>query len=260
MENRLSRLFVMKKSRILNVYFTAGYPTLDSTVGIIKSLEKAGADIIELGIPYSDPLADGPTIQNSSAAALNNGMHLDLVFEQVLRARKESQIPIVLMGYFNQMLQYGERRFISRCKEVGVDGLILPDLPMYIYERDYRSLFEECGISISFLITPETSESRIKKADSLSSGFLYVVSQSSITGKAQDTTAHQIKYFDRIKNMDLYSPKLIGFGIHDRASFDLANEYAEGAIIGSAFIRMLGKKGAEEANIKEFVNGIISPV
>jgi len=211
------------------VYFTAGYPQLTSTVDIIKSLSAAGVDLIELGMPYSDPLADGTTIQQSSQIALANGLHLDLLFDQVVESRQHSDVPIIMMGYFNQVLQYGEERFLQKAATCGVDGMIIPDMP----------IFDTLGLGMSFLITPMTSDERIRQADRLSSGFIYVVSSSSITGKSGDISAAQTAYFQRIKAMNLESPQLIGFGIHDKKTYDTACDHSDGAIIGSAYIRAL---------------------
>jgi len=241
--SRLRQLFEHKKSDVLNIYTTAGYPNLDSTVETVLALEKAGVDIVELGMPYSDPMADGETIQLSSAQALANGMTLDLLFEQVKAIRAQSQIPLVLMGYLNQWMQYGEDRFLAACKDSGIDGLIIPDLPMDIYETEYADKVKAAGLDFSFLVTPQTSDDRIRKADQLSQGFLYVVSQSSITGGSKDIQDSQVTYFNRLKRLQLETPKLIGFGIHDKATFDKACAYANGAIIGSAFIRHLGNGG-----------------
>ena len=254
--NRLQILFDQKKKDLLNIYFTAGYPKLNDTEKLIVSLDKAGADLVEVGMPYSDPLADGPTIQESGQVALENGMKLDLLFEQLKRARAETEIPIILMGYFNQLMQYGVERFLRQCKALGVDGLILPDLPMEIYEEDYQALFEELGLYIIFLITPQTSEERIRKVDALSKGFIYMVSNSSITGAKTGISEQQLEYFNRIEEMGLQNPRLIGFGISNNETFQTACRYAAGAIIGSAFIKAL--KGSEEVEktTLEFVNKI----
>ena len=244
-----------KGKEILNVYYTAGYPKLNSTLTILKSLSDQGVDLIELGMPYSDPLADGETIQRSSQIALQNGLSLDVLFSQVREAREYTQVPIIAMGYYNQMLQYGIDRFLSRASEVGIQGLIIPDLPMDIYERDYVALFEKYNMEISFLITPRTSETRIRQADRLSSAFIYVVSQTSITGKKGDIQSGQKEYFERIEKMKLKSPRLIGFGIHDKTTYDVACKYSHGAIIGSAFIRALDGESIEDS-IDEFIKGI----
>lgn len=257
MDNRLTRLFGQKKEDVLNVYFTAGHPTLDSTVTIIKSLAEHGADIIEIGMPYSDPMADGETIQKSSAIALKNGMGLKILFEQVEEARQHVDIPLIVMGYYNQLIQFGIEDFVKRATEVGIDGMIIPDLPMSIYRDDHQALFEKYNICHSFLITPQTSDDRIKLADELSSGFVYMVSQSSITGKTGDITDEQIAYFERVNAMSLSKPRLIGFGIHDKATKERAFKYSNGAIIGSAFIRAVDQdQFSVEENIDNFFKQI----
>lgn len=254
--NRLTKLFSEKQSDILNIYFTAGHPKLDSTVDIIQNLTHSGVDLIELGVPYSDPMADGETIQNSSSVALKNGMTLQILFDQVATSRKNSQVPIILMGYYNQMMQYGLERFLESCKESGVDGLIIPDLPMSIYKRDYQGLFEQYDLKIAFLITPETSDERILLADELSSAFIYVVSKSSITGSAGAIDQGQKEYFKRIDDLKLKTPRLIGFGIHDRQTYLTACANSSGAIIGSAFIRALSKADNLAEGIQHFVGTI----
>ncbi len=258
--NRINRLFQNKDKDILNIYFTAGYPGLNDTEKIILALEKSGADLIELGMPYSDPLADGPTIQESGQVALANGMTLKTLFNQVQSVRESSEIPLVLMGYFNQVMQYGEERFFKKCAEVGIDGLILPDLPMDVYESDYKKMIEDNGLTISFLITPQTSEERIIKTDELSNGFVYMVSRSSITGAKSDIENQQIEYFNRVNAMNLQTPKLIGFGISSNETFTTACQYANGAIIGSAFIKALPKEGAVESAVEGFVERILGKV
>lgn len=257
MPNRINQLFEKKQQDILNIYFTAGHPTKDSIQNILTSLAANGVDLIELGMPYSDPMADGPTIQQSSEKALANGVTLEYLFEQVTESRLTIETPIIMMGYYNQMMQYGEERFLATAQEAGVDGLIIPDLPMDIYERDYLSLFQKYNITISFLVTPNTSDERILQADRLSSAFLYVVAQSSITGADAKNDVHQEAYFKKLKNMSLKSPQLIGFGIHDQATFNHACQYANGAIIGSAFIRYLEKnEGHIKKAVGEFVRSI----
>jgi len=257
--NRVNKLFVEKDKRVLNIYTTAGYPQLDSTVEVVLALEKSGADLIELGMPYSDPMADGETIQESSAVALKNGITLDKIFDQVKTIRETSQVPIILMGYLNQIMQYGKEKFVNRCKEVGVDGLIIPDIPMAVFEEEYKNILLENNIGFSFLVTPQTSDSRLVQADSLSTSFLYVVSRSSITGSSQDISQSQVNYFERLGKMKLNAPRLIGFGIHDKATFDTACTNANGAIIGSAFIRALKGKPSEQVatTVENFVSAII---
>ncbi len=257
MENKITTLFRDKKQNVLNVYVTAGYPDLNSTVDVVLTLEQAGVDIVELGMPYSDPLADGETIQNSSQIALKNGMHLDLLFKQIKEIRTTSKIPLVLMGYYNQMIQYGIDHFLTTCQSHNIDALIIPDLPVEIYEKKHREQFEKYGISMCFLITPETSNDRIAKMDQMTNGFIYVVSQSSITGKTADISKKQVTYFKKIKNHDFKNPTLIGFGIHDHKSFKKACQYANGAIIGSAFIKALGKNETDiSTTIQNFVYNI----
>lgn len=254
--NRIQQLFARKHADILNIYFTAGYPQLHDTGRLIRALAEAGADLIEIGMPYSDPLADGPTIQQSGMQALQNGMNLPLLFEQIRQARQLTDVPLVLMGYFNQMMQYGEERFVQDCMNAGVDGLILPDLPLYEYEMHYKKLIEDAGLSISFLITPQTSEDRIRAVDDSSSGFIYMVSNSAITGAKQDISDTQIAYFQRVVDMELRNPRLIGFGISNRETFQTACRYAQGAIIGSAFIKALSASTDVEEAALSFVAGI----
>ena len=243
--NRLSQLFQNKKANILNIYFTAGYPKRDDTEGVILALEKAGVDLIELGMPYSDPLADGPTIQESGSKALENGMTLELLFQQIKNVREKTQIPLILMGYYNQVLQFGDDKFFQLCAENGVDGLILPDLPLEIYERDYQKRLADLNLKISFLITPQTPTERIRKIDKLSTGFIYIVSSYAITGAKTGISEEQIAYFKRIEKMKLQNSRLIGFGISDRETFNIACSHANGAIIGSAFIKALGRADTE---------------
>ncbi len=255
---RLTQLFTNSTHPILNIYFTAGYPELEATVPIIHSLKASGADIIELGIPYSDPLADGKTIQESSAKALKNGMNLRILFDQVKQVRSEgNDIPIILMGYYNQMLQFGVENFLKECQKADIDGLIIPDLPMTIYEVEYKTLFEKYKIGITFLITPDTSEGRIRLADRLSTSFIYVVSQSSITGNTNKINEKQLSYFNKIKNSNLQTPTLIGFGIYNNDTFLRTSQYSNGAIIGSAFIRHLADHGYSEESIMSFVHSIL---
>ncbi len=254
--NRIIDLFYKKKKNILNVYFTAGHPKLHDTAEIISSLEQSGVDLVEIGMPYSDPLADGTTIQNSSQIALKNGMNLLLLMDQITSARKVTQLPIILMGYYNQVMQFGEERFLNTAKDAGVDGMIIPDLPMDVYEEQFQSLFNKYGLTISFLVTPETSDARIRQADKLSTAFLYVVSKSSITGSSGDISDKQKAYFNHLNTLDLHTPRLIGFGIHDKHTFETACQYAHGAIIGSAFIRALEGEGTLEDKTVGFISKI----
>ena len=259
MLNRLTKLFENNRENLLTVYFTAGYPKLDDTETIICSLAESGTNIIEIGIPYSDPLADGPVIQESGMAAIDNGMTLQVLFNQLTNIRTKTQVPLILMGYFNQLLQYGVDKFLDDCVKTGIDGLIIPDLPLMEYEQFYKDKLTQRNISISFLITPQTEESRIHKVDALSTGFIYVVSDSSITGMKTGISNQQISYFERIKSLKLSTPQLIGFGISDRESYLTASKYANGAIIGSAFIKHLkGKKEVDKATA-DFINLILKP-
>lgn len=226
---------------LLSIYFTAGYPTLDSTVQIAKALEDAGVDFLEIGFPYSDPVADGPTIQHSSEVSLKNGMTLKVLFEQLKDLRKHVSIPVFLMGYVNPVIQFGVENFCKACKEVGVNGTIIPDLPMYEYEELYKGAYEETGISNIFLVTPQTSEDRIRKIDSLSTGFIYLLSANATTGKNLQVEDQAETYFKRIKDMDLDNPFIIGFGISNKETFAKATTYANGAIIGTAFVKLLAE-------------------
>ena len=237
--NRLNKLFDTKKDNLLSIYYTAGYPTLTSTLDIAEALEKAGADFLEIGFPYSDPVADGPTIQHSSEKALENGMTLHLLFEQLAGLRKRVTIPILLMGYVNPIVQYGVESFCKKAAELGVDGIIVPDLPMYEYETLYAKYFIDNSLSNIFLVTPQTSEERIRKIDGLSNSFIYLLSSSSITGGNLQVSVNIEDYYKRIKAMQLKNPAIIGFGISDNKTFTKACEYASGAIVGSAFVKLL---------------------
>jgi tryptophan synthase alpha chain len=236
--SRLNELFKRKSSRVLNVYCTAGFPNADSTLQVMKALQTSGADIIELGMPYSDPLADGPVIQHSSSIALQQGMTIAKLFADLKDFRKDITIPVILMGYLNPVLQYGFERFCKDAAAVGVDGLILPDLPEYEYETIYGPVMKAHGLDMVFLVTPETSEERVRRLDALSSGFLYAVSSSSTTGSGKQMDSVEA-YLERLKGYGLQNPVLVGFGIRNKETFDAACKFANGAIIGSAYIQTL---------------------
>jgi len=254
--NRIYNLFQNKKRNILNIYFTAGYPSLESTPEIIKHLEKADVDLVEISIPFSDPLADGPTIQDSNRIALQNGMSLNLLFNQLQDIRKIISMPLILMGYFNQVFQYGIEEFCQTCQKVGIDGVILPDLPIREYESCYLPVFRKYELSVIFLIAPNTSEERIRIIDRLSDGFIYMVSSASVTGENVLMKANTRDYFRRVEKMHLKNPRLIGFGISDQKSFQRACQYANGAIVGSAFIRAL----SEEKPIEKVIAGFLKRI
>ena len=240
--------------KLLSVYFSAGHPNLDDTITIIKALQSSGVDMIEIGLPFSDPLADGPTIQKSSTKALKNGMTTEKLFQQLEKIRNEIDIPLVLMGYFNPMMQFGIERFCQKCKFIGIDGLIIPDLPVEIYHEKYKSLFDQYGLYNMFLITPQTPEDRIRYIDEVSNGFIYLVSSASVTGAKSTFGEDQAKYFNRIGKMKLKTPQLVGFGISNSATYQSATKFSRGAIIGSAFINFLEKEGVHKIN--EFIKGI----
>ena len=255
--SRIKELFDSKQQNILNVYFTAGFPALDSTIEIMKSLQDNGVDLIELGMPYSDPLADGPVIQESSIVALNNGMTVKKLFQQLESMRKEVHVPVVLMGYMNTVLQYGFEDFCIEAKRCGIDGLILPDLPVYEFENKYQAIIKGHGLDFIFLVTPETSEQRVRKLDELSSGFLYAVSSSSTTGNNKDF-ADVSAYLKRLRSYQLKNPVLVGFGISDKRSFESVLPYSNGGIIGSAFIKAISATSDLKQSISTFIKGILN--
>ncbi len=244
------------QEKLLSIYFTAGYPQLNDTVSIIENLAASGVDMIEIGLPFSDPLADGPTIQQSSTTALNNGMHTALLFEQLKDIRKTVSIPLIVMGYFNPMLQYGVEAFCKKCNEIGIDGIIMPDLPLDVYQEEYEAIFKENGLINVFLITPQTSEERIRQIDNASDGFIYMVSSASVTGAKQGFGSEQETYFERIAALNLKNPQIVGFGISNNQTFEQATAKAKGAIIGSAFIKYITTHGTD--NLQSFVNKIRS--
>jgi len=254
--NRISQIFKDKgNKKLLSIYFTAGYPHLEDTLKLAKILEDSGVDFLEIGFPYSDPVADGPVIQHSSEEALKNGMSLDLLFTQLKELRQQIQIPVLLMGYVNPLLQYGVERFCQSCAEVGVDGVIVPDLPMYEYEELYQEVFKKYNISNIFLITPQTADERIKKIDDLSTGFIYMVSSYATTGKDLALSEQTTSYFRRVKGLNLKNPLVVGFGIVDHTSFEHALQYADAAIVGSAFIRLLNEAN-DTKQIPSFIESI----
>ena len=255
--SRIKKLFENKQSRVLNVYCTAGYPALESTLPLMKSLESAGADLIELGMPYSDPLADGPVIQQSSAIALANGMTISTLFSQLKDFRNEIQVPVILMGYLNPVLQYGFEKFCADAAHAGIDGLILPDLPEYEFETVYGPMIKKYGLDFIFLVTPETSDERVQKLDQLSTGFLYAVSSSSTTGSDKQMQPVEA-YLERLKRFGLKNPVLVGFGIKDKESFDAACAHANGAIIGSAYIKSLENATDIHAATESFLKKVLS--
>ncbi len=244
-----------ENKKLLSIYFTAGHPELKDTVSIVQRLEKSGVDMIEIGLPFSDPLADGPTIQASSTQALKNGMNSEVLFNQLKEIRNSVSIPLIIMGYFNPILQYDVESFCKKCQETGIDGLIIPDLPVDVYHDNYKSIFEKYGLINVFLITPQTSDNRIRFIDSISSGFIYMVSSASTTGSQRGFGEEQTDYFKRISKMNLSNPQIVGFGISDNQTFKQATEYAKGAIIGSAFIKHLTLNGIDK--IDSFVKQIL---
>jgi tryptophan synthase alpha chain len=256
MKNRITELFESKKENILNIYFTAGFPNLGDTVRVLKSLENAGVDMVEIGMPYSDPTADGPIIQDSSEKALANGMTIHKLFDQLKDIREHISIPIVLMGYINPVMQYGIEAFCKKAGELGIDGTILPDLPIDIYKKDYRELFEKNNLSNVFLVTPQTSDKRIQELDSSSKGFVYIVSTNSTTGSTTKVGSDMNDYLERVKKTKLQNPTLIGFNIKDRQSFVNACKHSNGAIIGSAFVKMLNTSQDLDKDINTFVKKI----
>jgi tryptophan synthase alpha chain len=256
--NRINKLFQEKKERILSVYFTAGYPKLNDTTTIIQELVKNGVDLIEIGMPFSDPVADGPVIQHSSLISLQNGMSIRKLFDQLKNIRQTVDIPLILMGYINPVLQYGVEAFCKKCNEIGIDGLIIPDLPMDVYEEEFISVFEANNLHNIFLITPQTSEERLKLIDQVSSGFIYMVSSNATTGAKTSVSEFQKQYFERVNSMALKNPRMIGFGISNAETFENACQYASGAIIGSAFVKALEGNQSLEQKVSGFINSIVT--
>lgn len=254
--NRINKLFQEKNEQILSVYFTAGYPNLEDTVPVIQELVKNGVDLIEIGMPFSDPVADGPVIQHSSLIALQNGMSIRELFDQLKDIRQTVDIPLILMGYINPVLQYGVVAFCLKCKEIGIDGLIIPDLPMDVYKEEFQSVFKANNLHNIFLITPQTSDERLKAIDDISSGFIYMVSSNSTTGVKTNVSDFQKEYFERVNSLQLKNPRLIGFGISNAETFANACQYANGAIIGSAFVKALEGSGSLDQKVSSFINSI----
>ncbi|HYW95104.1 MAG TPA: tryptophan synthase subunit alpha [Bacteroidales bacterium] len=251
--NRINELFTRKTNSILSVYMTAGFPDLDDTTSIICALQKNGADMIEIGMPFSDPVADGPVIQNSSQKALKNGMSVNLLFEQLKTIRLKTTVPLLLMGYLNPVFHMGLENFLKRCSETGIDGLIIPDLPMEYYRDNYLGLFQKFNLANILLITPQTPEQRMREIDELTNGFIYMVSSYSTTGARDSFSEQQETYFRRVDDLNLKSPRLIGFGVGNRKTFDTACQYANGAIVGSAFINAVGQPGSIEEKTAAFM-------
>jgi tryptophan synthase alpha chain len=251
--NRISKLFSEKQKHILSVYFTAGYPRFDDTLTVIKALEKQGADMVEIGIPFSDPMADGPVIQQSGTAALMNGMTLNRLFSQLKNVREDVNIPLIMMGYLNPVMQFGAESFCRECRTTGIDGVIIPDLPFDDYMENFRSLGQTYGVEFIMLITPETSDERIRLIDNNTSGFIYMVSTASTTGTRDSFDDKTLDYFRRINSMNLKNPRLIGFGISNKTTLDAAFANAGGAIIGSEFIRLLGSEQSVETAVEKLM-------
>lgn len=256
MESRIKELFKSQKGNLLSVYYTAGFPNLNDTRTIAIALERSGADIIEIGIPFSDPIADGPTIQESNKIALDNGMNVHLLLQQIQQIRKSVRLPIILMGYLNPVLQYGFEKFVKEAARVGVDGLILPDLPVDEYLVLYKKMVDENGLTNTFLISPTTSEERIRKIDAVTNGFIYAVSSSSTTGAQKGFSTEQESYFKRLQDMKLENPFLIGFGVSNHETNATVSKYSSGAIVGSAFINLLKDSTDLESDITRFITGL----
>ncbi|MCG2612436.1 tryptophan synthase subunit alpha [Flavobacterium sp. SM15] len=252
--NRIN-IKLSEKKKLLSIYFTAGFPTLNDTISIIETLEKNGVDMIEIGLPFSDPLADGTTIQESSTVALRNGMTTKMLFEQLKNVRKTVQIPLIIMGYFNPILQFGVAEFCQKCAQIGIDGLIIPDLPLAVFEQEYKTIFDRYNLKNICLVTPQTSEERIRKIDNISDSFIYLVSSSSTTGSKKSFEKTQQNYFGKVAKMNLKNPQIVGFGISNRETFSQATKHQKGAIIGSSFVNFI--KNNEISEIQNFVKQII---
>ena len=249
-QNKLS-----ENKKLLSIYFSAGFPNLNDTKSLIENLAENKVDMIEIGLPFSDPLADGPTIQASSSQALKNGMTTEILFDQIKDIRQTVAIPLIIMGYFNPLLQFGVEGFLKKCQETGIDGLIIPDLPLEIYLSEYKQLFENYGIAMIFLITPQTSEERIRLIDENSNAFIYMVSSSSVTGSRDSFDDNQLAYFERIAAMNLKNPQIVGFGISNKTTFQQATKHQKGAIIGSSFIHYIASNPI--SNISTFIQNLL---
>ena len=246
--NRINQK-LQEDKKLLSIYFTAGFPKINDTVSIIQEVEKNGVDMIENGLPFSDPLADGPTIQESSTIAIENGMTTSLLFEQLKDIRELVQIPLIIMGYFNPMMQFGMEKFCQKCAEVGIDGLIIPDLPLFVYETEYKAIFEKYNLKNIFLISPQTSVERIQQIDAISDSFIYMVSTASVTGNQTGFGKDQMEYFERISNLNLNNPQIIGFGINNEETFSQATLHQKGAIIGTAFVKFLKNNSIDKIRL-----------
>lgn len=255
MQNRIDTLFQTKKNNIISIYYTAGYPTLNDTLTIAKELQQCGIDMLEIGMPFSDPLADGPTIQSSSELAIKNGMTIEVLFNQLKDLRQHIKIPVILMGYYNPILQFGSDKFFKKAVELGIDGVIIPDLPIDDYRENYQSLFSDTGLKNILLITPQTSDSRIHLIDAISGGFIYAVSSASTTGSAENKLLEQEEYLNNISQMNLKNPFIVGFGINNVRDLHFVSRYANGAIIGSAFVRAI-----TTGNLKNQIRNFIKPL
>lgn len=254
--NRITHLFETQQKNILSVYFTAGYPALDQTLPILHALQSQGVDMVEIGIPFSDPMADGPVIQHAATQALLNGMSLRLLFEQLTGVRQDIHLPLVLMGYLNPVMQYGFEAFCRSCRDTGVDGMIIPDLPFADYMADYKDAAERYGLKVIMLITPETSDERIRLIDEHTGGFIYMVSSAATTGAQQSFDEGKQAYFQRINGMNLKNPRLVGFGISNKTTFDAAAGNASGAIVGSKFVQLLGETPSPTEAVRKLLNAL----
>ena len=253
---RVSNLFSVKKDHILSIYFCAGAPDPDNTAEVIKALQDGGVDMVEVGIPFSDPMADGPVIQNASSQALRGGMSLKRLFSQLKDIRKDVNIPLILMGYLNPIIHYGFEHFCESCAECGIDGMIIPDLPFKDYMEEFKPVADKYGLKIIMLITPETSEERIRFIDEHTDGFIYMVSSASTTGAQKSFDDVKLEYFNRVNAMNLRNPRMIGFGISNKQTLDAAFANASGAIIGSKFVSLLEKAASPEAAVKELMEAL----